>query len=177
MTKPASAGVPRYCVIGAGAAGLAALQVLTAQGFAVECFERSDDVGGQWHHAYDSLHLISSRNVSGFLGFPMPSDLPIYPSRDQMRNYIASFANHFDLRRHIRFGSQVTSVTPEGPQGRGGWWVSTSDGIRRRFDGVLVANGHFWDPRLPKDAADFAGRSLHSSQYRGPRTSPVSGYW
>ncbi|MFY1632278.1 flavin-containing monooxygenase [Solwaraspora sp. WMMB335] len=168
MTEPASGDVPRYCVIGAGAAGLAALQVLTAQGFAVECFERGENVGGQWHQTYDSLHLISSRNVSGFLKFPMPSDLPVYPSRAQMCAYITSFADRFGLRRHIRFGSEVTSVTPEGPQGRDGWWVGTSDGLRRRFDGVLVANGHFWDPHLPKDAADFAGRSLHSSQYRGP---------
>ena len=28
----------RYCVVGAGAAGLAAVQVLTRQGFAVDCF-------------------------------------------------------------------------------------------------------------------------------------------
>ena len=67
----------RSCIIGAGAAGMAALQVLTARGFAVECFERTDRVGGHWHTDYDSLHLITSRDVSGFAGFPMPADYPV----------------------------------------------------------------------------------------------------
>ena len=41
----------RYCVVGAGAAGLAAVQVLTGQGFPVDCFERSDRIGGHQHPA------------------------------------------------------------------------------------------------------------------------------
>ncbi len=157
---------PRYCVIGAGAAGLAALQMLTANGLDVDCFERSGRVGGHWHTDYESLHLITSRDVSGFKGFPMPAEFPVYPSRDQMRAYIESFAEVFDLRRHITFRTEVTRLEPEGPAGTAGWWVETSDGRRSRYDGVLVANGHLWDPNVPETAADFAGLSLHSSQYR-----------
>jgi cation diffusion facilitator CzcD-associated flavoprotein CzcO len=156
----------RYCVIGAGAAGLAAVQVLTAQGFVVDCFERSDRVGGHWHSDYESLHLITSRDVSGFEGHPMPAELPVYPSRDQTRSYIESFADRFDLRRHVTFDTEVLAVEPDGPDGENGWWVTTSDEQRTRYDGVLVANGHLWDPNLPDIAADFTGRSLHSSQYR-----------
>jgi cation diffusion facilitator CzcD-associated flavoprotein CzcO len=156
----------RYCVIGAGAAGLAAVKVLTEQGFAVDCFERTDRVGGHWHTDYESLHLITSRDVSGFEGHPMPPEFPVYPSRDQMRAYIESFADRFELRRHVTFDTEVTRVEPEGAAGEGGWWVQTSDGRRTRYHGVLVANGHLWDPNLPELAADFTGLSLHSSQYR-----------
>ena len=78
----------RYCGIGAGAAGLAALHVLRVQGFAVDCFERTDRVGGHWHTDYESLHLITSRDVSGFDGYLMPGRYPVYPSRDQMREYL-----------------------------------------------------------------------------------------
>jgi cation diffusion facilitator CzcD-associated flavoprotein CzcO len=152
--------------VGAGAAGLAALKVLTEQGFAVDGFERTDRVGGHWHTDYESLHLITSRDLSGFAGFPMPAEYPVYPSRDQMRAYIESFADTFELRRHIAFETEVTRVEPEGPAGERGWWVSTSDGRRARYDGVLVANGHLWNPNLPEVAADFTGLSLHSSQYR-----------
>jgi cation diffusion facilitator CzcD-associated flavoprotein CzcO len=156
----------RYCVVGAGAAGLAAVQVLTRQGFAVDCFERTDRVGGHWHTDYESLHLITSRDVSGFEGHPMPPEFPVYPSRDQMRAYIESFADRFDVRRHVTFGTEVTRVDPEGPAGERGWEVETSDGRRTRYDGVLVANGHLWDANVPDIAADFTGLSLHSSQYR-----------
>src|SRR3954447_1023007 len=157
---------PRYCVVGAGAAGLAAVKVLTERGFAVDCFERTDRVGGHWHTDYESLHLITSRDVSGFEGHPMPPEFPVYPNRDQMRAYIESFADRFDLRRHVTFGIEVTAVEPEGPAGERGWWVRTSDGRRSRYDGVLVANGHLWDPNVPEIAAEFTGLSLHSAQYR-----------
>jgi hypothetical protein len=157
---------PRYCVVGAGAAGLAAVKVLTDQGFAVDCFERTDRVGGHWHTDYESLHLITSRDVSGFAGFPMPAEFPVYPSRDQMRAYIESFADAFDLHRHVAFDTEVMRVAPDGPAGERGWWVTTSDGRRAHYDGVLVANGHLWNPDIPDFAADFTGLSLHSSQYR-----------
>jgi cation diffusion facilitator CzcD-associated flavoprotein CzcO len=156
----------RYCVVGAGAAGLAAVRVLTGRGFAVDCFEREDRVGGHWHTDYESLHLITSRDVSGFAGFPMPAGYPVYPSRDQMRAYLESFADEFDLRRHVTFGTEVTALEPAGERGAAGWWVTTSDGRRARYDGVVVANGHLHDPDLPAQAADFHGVSLHSSQYR-----------
>jgi cation diffusion facilitator CzcD-associated flavoprotein CzcO len=96
----------------------------------------------------------------------MPPEFPVYPSRDQMRAYIESFADRFDLRRHVSFGTDVTRVEPEGRAGEAGWWVSTSNGRRTRYDGVLVANGHLWDANVPELAADFTGLSLHSSQYR-----------
>jgi cation diffusion facilitator CzcD-associated flavoprotein CzcO len=140
---------PRYCLVGAGAAGLAALKVLTEHGFAVDCFERTDRVGGHWHTDYESLHLITSRDLSGFAGLPMPADFPVYPSRDQMRAYIESFADAFDLRRRIILDTEVTRVEPDGDGGERGWWVTTSDGRRTRYDGVLVANGHLWKPGRP----------------------------
>ncbi|WP_088315042.1 NAD(P)/FAD-dependent oxidoreductase [Kineosporia sp. R_H_3] len=158
---------PRYCVVGAGAAGLGTLQVLLARGFAVDCFERTDRVGGHWHTDYESLHLITSRDVSGFEGHPMPPEYPVYPSREQMLAYIESFADRFDLRRHVTFGTEVLKVEPEGPAGALGWWVETSDGGRTRYDGIVVANGHLWDPNLPDVAADFTGHGVHSGRYRG----------
>ena len=140
---------------------MAALQVLTGRGFAVECFERTDRVGGHWHTDYDSLHLITSRDVSGFAGFPMPADYPVYPSRDQMRAYLESFARHHGLSERITFGTEVTAVRPNGRAGRDGWTVETSDGSAGEYDVVLIANGHLTEPFT----GDFTGKQLHSSDY------------
>jgi cation diffusion facilitator CzcD-associated flavoprotein CzcO len=156
----------RYCIIGAGAAGLAALQVLREQGFRVDCFEQTDRVAGHWHTDYESLHLITSRDVSGFAGHPMPDSYPVYPSRDQMRSYQESFARHHGLYDAITFRTAVTSVEPIGERGADGWTVETSDGARRRYDGVLVANGHLWQARMPTYPGTFTGQSLHSSAYQ-----------
>jgi hypothetical protein len=155
-----------YCLIGAGAAGLGALQVLRDEGFSVECFERSDRVGGHWHTDYESLHLITPRDSSGFDGFPMPSEYPLFPGRDQMRDYILSFAAHHGLGSHIRFNTAVTSARPVDATGLAGWEVTTSDGERRSYDGVIVANGHLWDPFVPDYPGRFTGHVLHSGRYR-----------
>jgi len=155
-----------YCLIGAGAAGLGALQVLRDEGFAVDCFERGDRVGGHWHTDYECLHLITPRDSSGFEGFPMPAHYPLFPGRDQMRDYILSFAAHHGLGSQIRFNTAVTAARPLDPTGRSGWEVETSDGERRRYDGVIVANGHLWDPFVPAYPGRFDGRTIHSGAYR-----------
>jgi hypothetical protein len=156
----------RYCLIGAGAAGMGALQVLRDEGFSVDCFERSDRVGGHWHTDYECLHLITPRDSSGFDGFPMPAEYPLFPSRDQMRDYLLGFAAHHDLGSHIRFNTEVISARPLGANGLDGWEVETSDGEGRRYDGVIAANGHLWDPFVPDYPGQFTGRTLHSGRYR-----------
>jgi cation diffusion facilitator CzcD-associated flavoprotein CzcO len=160
------AAAPRYCVIGAGAAGLAALQTLRDRKFDVDCFERSDRVGGHWHTDYECLHLITPRDSSGFDGFPMPPDYPLFPSRDQMRDYLMSFAAHHRLAQQIAFNAEVTSVEPLDESGLAGWKVTTSNGACSTYDGVIVANGHLWDPLVPDYPGRFDGRVLHSSEYR-----------
>jgi cation diffusion facilitator CzcD-associated flavoprotein CzcO len=155
-----------YCLIGAGAAGLGALQVLLDEGFSVDCFERGDLVGGHWHTDYESLHLITPRDSSGFEGFPMSAGYPLFPSRDQMRDYILGFAAHHGLGSHIRYNTEVTSARPLDATGIAGWEVTTSEGERRIYDGVIVANGHLWDPFVPEYPGQFDGRVLHSGRYR-----------
>jgi cation diffusion facilitator CzcD-associated flavoprotein CzcO len=155
-----------YCLIGAGAAGLGALQVLGDEGFSVDCFERSDRVGGHWHSDYECLHLITPRDSSGFDGYPMPPDYPLFPSRDQMRDYIMGFAAQHGLGSRIRFNTAVTSARPLGTNGLAGWEVTTSDAQRHAYDGVIVANGHLWDPFVPDYPGRFEGHVLHSGRYR-----------
>jgi cation diffusion facilitator CzcD-associated flavoprotein CzcO len=63
-----------YCVVGAGAAGLAAAHHLKAAGIPFEVLERERDVGGIWDvslpHSpvYRSTHLISSKPLTSGSG-------------------------------------------------------------------------------------------------------------
>ncbi|HEY0641335.1 MAG TPA: NAD(P)-binding domain-containing protein [Pseudonocardiaceae bacterium] len=176
---PATDRADTVCVIGAGSSGLAACQVLGARGLPYECFEAGSEVGGNWRYlndngmssAYRSLHINTSRDVMEFSTFPMPRSLPNYPNHFQIAAYFDSYADHFGLRRHIRFRTEVTSVTPAD----GRWDVTTrhrDTGEERttRYRAVLVANGHHWDPRWPEPAfpGEFEGEQTHAHHYRVP---------
>jgi len=146
---------------------------------------RGDDraaATGHWHTDYEALHLITSRDMTSFEDFPMPEHYPHFPRRDQVRDYIEAYADARGLRPFIRFGTAVTSVSPvptDGLPGTAGWRVQTSAGDDELFDGVLVANGHLWDPKVPQVPGHFDGVQLHSSEYQnvgdlgGPRVLVV----
>ena len=152
----------RVAVIGAGAAGLESVRTLLAAGYEVTCFERAAVPGGHWHHDYESLHLITPRDTTCFDGYPMPAHYPLFPSRDQVRDYLLAFAEEHELHRHIRLEHEVTEATPLAA----GWRVRSAAGTDEEFDALVVANGHLWKQKRPAAADDFTGHALHSGSYR-----------
>lgn len=166
----------RYCVIGGGAAGMSALVQLREAGFEVDCYEKSDRVGGHWQHDYDALHLITSRDMTHFEGFPMPAEYPHFPSRKQVVAYLESYAREKGLYDIIQFNTAVESVVPiatEGPVGSAGWTVTLSTGESKDYDGVLVGNGHLWDQKVPNFQGEFTGKTIHSGSYKN--TADIDG--
>jgi NADPH-dependent 2,4-dienoyl-CoA reductase/sulfur reductase-like enzyme len=163
----------RYCVIGAGAAGLAAVKTLTDAGFTVDCFEKSDRVGGHWHTDYEALHLITPKSSSCFDGFPMPASYPMYPSREQVAAYMCSYVQAFRLDRFIALNTSVERIDPIGERGADGWRVTLSNGTVRDYHAVVVANGHLWDQNIPGIVNGYTGRSIHSGSYKN--TNDIEG--
>lgn len=162
---PDVGSTPRYCVIGAGASGLATIRELRDRGVEFDCFEKTGRVGGHWHTDYECLHLITARDVSGFEGYAMPDSFPPFPSRAQVVEYLESYAAVHGLYDCINFHTEVEELTPLGPAGAEGWVVRTSDGDQRRYQGVIVCNGHLWDPLIPTYPGEFTGKVLHSGTY------------
>lgn len=160
-----------YCVIGAGAAGLAAARHLAAAAIPFEVLERERDVGGLWDATlpaspvYRSTHLISSKPLTQFPDFPMPDQFPDYPHHTQALAYLRSYARAFDLYRHIRFGRAVEQARPIDA---GRWEVRSSDGPTRIYAGLVVAAGIHWTPNLPDLPGRFDGEWIHSSRYKTP---------
>ena len=159
------------CIIGAGSSGISSCQVLKARGIPFDCFEKGSNVGGLWRYkndsglssAYNSLYINTSRKVMEYRAYPMPDDYPDYPHHSQIADYFDDFVDHFDLREHIRFRTEVTEVKPA--QG-GGWDVTTDRGQTHRYRAVMVANGHHWDPKWPEYPGEFGGETMHSHYYR-----------
>jgi len=170
----------RVCIIGAGSSGIASCQVLGAKGIAYDCFEKGSGVGGNWRYlndngmsaAYRSLHINTSRDLMSYASYPMPDDYPDYPSHKQISDYFDSYVDHFGIREHIRFRTEVTSVEPEGDGYRVSWRDRDGNEDTSWYSSVLVANGHHWDPRLPEPAFPgsdvFSGEQIHAHDYKEP---------
>jgi cation diffusion facilitator CzcD-associated flavoprotein CzcO len=162
---------PRYCILGAGASGLAVAKHFLHVGIPFDCLERHDDVGGNWYYGkpgssvYRSAHLISSKRLTEYTDFPMPENYPPYPSQQQAWEYLRSYARHFGLYEHIEFGRTVEQIKKSAI---GEWRVRLQGGEERSYAGLVIANGHNWDPQWPEFPGAFAGQSLHSAQYKTP---------
>jgi cation diffusion facilitator CzcD-associated flavoprotein CzcO len=160
---------PRYCIIGAGYAGLAAAKGFTDAGLDYDQFEAKEQVGGNWFDGvYDSTTMISSKDATAYADHPMPADYPMFPSRAQMLAYLQSYAVRFGLDRRIRLNTLVDAVTPLDPTGRSGWKVRLASGEEHEYAGVVVANGHYWKVNIPEYPGEFAGKQLHSKFYNNP---------
>ena len=160
-----------YCVVGAGAAGLAAAHHLKAAGIPFEVLERERDVGGIWDvslpHSpvYRSTHLISSKPLTQFPDFPMPREYPDYPDHAQALAYLRAYARTFGLYDHIRFGQTVARAERDAP---GEWRVTLGDGTIRAYSGMIVASGVHSAPALPTVPGRFEGATMHSCGYKSP---------
>jgi hypothetical protein len=159
----------RYCIIGAGPSGLAQARAFRARGIDFDLYERHTDVGGLWDlenpgsAMYESAHFISSRTQSGFLGFPMPTSYPDYPRREQVLEYLRSFAAAYELRPHMHLGAAVERVIPHA----NGATVRV-EGRDVEYAGVVCATGINWSPNVPIYPGDFSGTLRHSVSYRSP---------
>ena len=160
----------RYCVIGAGAAGLAVAKNFREHGIDFEVIERHAEVGGLWGYGrpfsavYKSTRLISSKPMTQFRDFPMDADLPDYPGQEAVLAYMKQYADRFHLRENIRFGSEVESTSRCGSQ----WEVRLRSGEVRRYRGLVLASGVTWDAITPQLPGHFDGKSLHSLDYKIP---------
>ena len=159
------------CVVGAGAAGLAAARHLKAAGIPFEVLERERDVGGIWDASlphspvYRSAHLISSKPLTQFPDFPMPEEYPDYPDHAQALAYLRAYARAFGLYDDIRFGQTVERAERDAP---GRWRLTLGDGTTRRYAGLIVASGVRWCPALPRVPGRFEGLTMHSRGYKSP---------
>ncbi len=167
-------------IIGAGFAGLSTAKVLRAFGFEVTVFEKEPDVGGVWaaSRRYPGLTTQNPRTTYALSDFPMPEDYPEWPSGQQVQAYLQSYAEHFGLVPHLRMSTMVESAVLD--EAAGVWTVKArpvSTGQEaalpaeaHRFDYLVVCNGIFSEPSVPRYAGVEAfvaagGRVCHTSQF------------
>jgi len=158
-------------VVGAGLCGLTTIKELIEAGHEVICFEKGEDIGGVFSEggSYDSVQLTVSNYFMAFSDF-MPYDEPIrFWTRGEYKQYLDRYVEHFDLRKHIKFGYVVDRVQSIAT---GGWELTVRSkeqlSTTITVDRVAICSGQFQTPNIPDlpGLKSFPGAVLHSSKYK-----------
>ncbi|KAL1397376.1 hypothetical protein pipiens_009806 [Culex pipiens pipiens] len=176
----------RFCVIGAGTAGIAtARRVLEIEGAEVVIFERGEQVGGTWIYTdrvgkdrygldihtsmYRGLRTNLPKEVMGFPDFPIPEQAQSYIPSEDILSFLKLYADTFGVTELVRFEHHVELVD----RVEGEWKVRvknlpSGEVMNYWFDFVFVCNGHYHTPAMPSypNKEVFKGLQLHSHDYR-----------
>ncbi len=151
-------------VIGAGQSGLATGYHLARRGREFVILDASERVGDNWRCHWDSLRLYSPASVGGLPGMSFPGAKASYPTKDEMADFLESYAAEFDLP--VRTGVHVSRLSREDGQ-----YLVSTDRSSLVCDNVVVASGTFGRaPSIPDVAGELdpAIRQLHSAGYKNP---------
>ena len=160
----------RAAIIGAGVSGLGMAIKMREAGIPFIIYEKNKTVGGTWlENSYPGCG-VDTPNHFYSLSFEPYHDWPDHFSkRDQLWAYLERLADQYDLRRHIRFETEVTAARYD--ETRALWSVTARDaaGHEETLDAnvVISAVGQLNRPSIPDfpGLAEFRGPAFHTARW------------
>jgi putative flavoprotein involved in K+ transport len=151
-------------VIGAGQAGLALGFHLKKTPFRFQLVERNARVGDSWRKRYASLVLFTPRAYSALPGLAMPGDPDVFPTKDEIGDYLETYANHFDLP--VVLGTGIRRLE----RVDGSFRVITEAGEPIDSRAVVLATGAFQRPAIPSISRGLSAEvtQLAPEDYKAP---------
>ena len=155
-------------VIGGGQAGLATGYQLSQRDLPYKIIDANKRIGDAWRNRWDSLRLFTPNRLNRLPGMPFPGYHWGFPSKNEMADYLESYARKFDLR--VETGVKVDRLTREGDR-----FVAISGDRRFEADNVVVAMSSWQRPRVPDFASELDPRivQLHVADYKNPLQLPL----
>ncbi|MGE0151031.1 MAG: flavin-containing monooxygenase [Reyranellaceae bacterium] len=160
----------QVAIIGAGMSGLGMAIKLKEAGIPFVIFEKNDTVGGTWYeNGYPGCGVDTPNHFYSF-SFELFHDWThFFSKREALWRYFERLADKHDLRRHIRFNTEVTAAQYDEKRQR---WVVTfrrQDGGEGGFesDALISAVGQLNRPAVPKipGLESFAGPAFHTGKW------------
>ena len=154
-------------VVGGGQAGLVMGYHLKQRGLRFKILDAGPEIGDTWRRRWDSLTLFTSARYDDLPGMPFPAAADVYPSKDDVADFLKAYAERFDLP--VQLDTSVTSLTLDD-----GHFFAETDGGTLAAKQIVVATGPFQVPFVPPIAKDFDQDlpQIHSADYRNPNSVP-----
>ncbi|MGO9029044.1 MAG: flavin-containing monooxygenase [Acidimicrobiales bacterium] len=154
-------------IVGAGVTGIYQLHLAREAGFSALVLEAGGGVGGTWYwNRYPGCRFDSESYTYAYLFskelFAEWEWKEQFAEQPETERYLNHVVDRFDLRRHMRFDTRVTSATYDEPSGT--WVVVADDGSEFRSRYLVAATGVLSVPFYPDvpGREDFRGKSYHT---------------
>ncbi len=160
----------RVLIVGAGMSGILAAYRLQQVGIPFTIVEKNAEVGGTWwENTYPGCR-VDNPNHNYSYSFAQKHDWPFhYSPQPVLAQYFRDCVEAFGLRPHIRFSTEVESMTWDDASASWQVVVRTADGTREplQAEAVISAVGQLNRPRYPDipGRERFAGASFHSARW------------
>src|SRR6201990_55912 len=116
----------RAIIIGTGFSGLGMAIALQQQGVDFVILEKADEVGGTWRdNTYPGCACDVQSHLYSFSYAPKSDSSRMFARPPEILDYLKDVVDRFDLRKHIRFGHELTGAEYAED---GTWTVRTSKG-------------------------------------------------
>lgn len=155
-------------VIGGGQSGLAVGYHLAERGVPFIILDAHPRVGDAWRTRWGSLRLFTPAGYDGLPGMRFPAPRTSYPTKDEMADYLETYAQRFELP--VRTGVRVDALARSGD----GCFLVAAGDLRFEAGNVVVAMSSDVKPWIPSFASELDPyiRQLHSYEYRNPSQLP-----
>jgi putative flavoprotein involved in K+ transport len=149
-------------VVGAGAAGLAAVREIGRAGLDPLVVDQADSVAASWRGRHDHLRLNTHRMFSHQPGVRIPRRCGPFPARDDYVAYLQDYA----AGMRVRLGTRVHRID----RADTGWELRLDRGCITAAH-VVIATGPDAEPVMPSwpGMATFGGVVIHAGQFRNVR--------
>ncbi|MBB6349357.1 cation diffusion facilitator CzcD-associated flavoprotein CzcO [Nonomuraea muscovyensis] len=156
---------PRIAIVGAGFGGLClAIRLRRAGIGSFTVFEKAAGLGGTWRdNTYPGAGCDIPSHLYSYSFERYGSWTRRYPEQSEILAYLEHCADKYDVRRNIRFNTEVVRASFDGAR----WHLGTAGGDSETFDAVVMAVGQLNRPRLPDipGMSGFRGTSFHSARW------------
>ncbi len=165
----AAAKSMKAIVIGAGMSGLLAGIRLQQAGIDFTILEKNADAGGTWfENTYPGCRVDNPNHMYSY-SFEPNHDFPqFYSTQPVLLKYFKGIAEKYDLRKNIRFETEVAEA--EFDERRSIWRVTLKTSGEVLEAPILIsAVGQLNRPRFPdiEGIETFHGPAFHSARWRG----------